>query len=311
MKEIDNIIFEDPRKTFMEILRVNNQEVHFANILAFFLRPHEKHGLGLLFLKALLQTNCYNFGKENTSGIVKLKDTGASFKGTTIHLEDLDPNSIEVIVEQKTKKENRIDILIVAEDFVVCIEFKINHDLDNPLQDYSEFIHRKYSNKKYKYFVVLTPYAKDPIGVAEKYLSISQEFKQVILSHFFSNIQEALPDNYFSNSEHLQYYHHFQDLVQTVRNRKIRSKRYHTLQTLNKKIIKSHRSIFHNNISGGYLTINKNKFTLKIRIKISGWYFEKWTLNNQIDKVLLIMPENSGYNELQEQVIELLKEPSL
>lgn len=302
MDVIDNIIFEDPRKTLMEILRVHNQEVPFANILAFFFRPHEKHGLGLLFLKALLQTNCYNFNQESVSKVLPLKDVHPSCVGEKLNLETLGQNNIQVTVEEPTENGKRIDILIVAEDFVVCIEFKINHDLNNPLEDYSKFIHSKYSNRKHMYFVVLTPYAKDPIGNAKKYLSINQKFKQVILSHFFSKVMERLPDSYLSNLENLQYYHHFQDLVQTVKNRKIRSKRYHALQTLNENINKSHHAVFHNNISGGYLTIKKNKFTLKVRIKSSGWHFEKWTLNNKMEEVLLTMPKNTSNFEILQQI---------
>ena len=33
-------IFKEPRKTFMEILKVNNREVPFANLLAFLFRPN-------------------------------------------------------------------------------------------------------------------------------------------------------------------------------------------------------------------------------------------------------------------------------
>ena len=63
---IDEIIFQEPRKTFMEILKVNQREVPFANVLAYFFRPNEKHGLGDLFIQSLLNTNCQELDKEKS-----------------------------------------------------------------------------------------------------------------------------------------------------------------------------------------------------------------------------------------------------
>ena len=127
MEGKDNIIFKEPRKTFMEILKVNNSEVPFANILAFFFRPNENHKLETLFIDALLETKFTNISKNQDEEIAQ-------------EIPVYEKKSVKVIVEQKTKNESRIDILIITNTFVICIEFKINHELNNPLDDYKDYV---------------------------------------------------------------------------------------------------------------------------------------------------------------------------
>lgn len=156
--ELEEILFKDPEKTLIELLKVNNREVPFANLLAFYFRPKEKHNLNALFLDALFETQFSEIGiaKENDERYFKISN--------------YDADQVKVIVEKETGKRNRIDILIESDTFVICIEFKINHDLDNPLDDYVEFINTeaKYKNKQ-KYFVILTPYSKEPVKNARAY----------------------------------------------------------------------------------------------------------------------------------------------
>ena len=45
-------------KTFSEIMKTHNTEVPMANLLEFFFKPNEKHNLGDLFIKSLLNTPC-------------------------------------------------------------------------------------------------------------------------------------------------------------------------------------------------------------------------------------------------------------
>lgn len=171
MHNLSDTIYLEPRKTFMEIMKVHTHEVPFANLLAFFLRPGEKHGMGFLFINALL---------ENL-------DPSQTFQG-------IDSNEVEVKVEVLTKNNNRIDILIITERFIICIELKINHELKNPLLDYKDLIEEEYAQKHY-YFVVLTPYRKNSSSNTE-----GTGFKQIILSHFFRNVEKNLPDNYHLNN---------------------------------------------------------------------------------------------------------------
>jgi len=65
MENVEQIIFTEPRKTFLEILKVNQLEVQFANILAFFFRPNENYKLDTLFLDALLEAVLINLNQNS------------------------------------------------------------------------------------------------------------------------------------------------------------------------------------------------------------------------------------------------------
>ena len=246
-------MFNEPHKTFMEILKVNDKEVPFANLLAFFFRPKEKHGLKNLFIATLLQTKY----SELTANSSKFENSLIDLNGTiTGNIDDYIGNKVNVIVEQKTvSKENllrpelnnkRIDILIIAENFVICIEFKINHVINNPLEEYKKFANEEYPNKK-KYFIVLTPNRKEIKNNAKN----NTEFKQVVLSHFVENIKLNLPPNFKKNSTTNKYYDYFIDFIQTVENRKIKFLRYNFFESLY-IALKRDKKIFCNIKNGRY-----------------------------------------------------------
>lgn len=257
MKE--QVIFIEPRKTFMEILNVHNQEVPFANILAFYFRPKENHKLGTLFLDALLGTKFKNIGEQST-------------EKTILKIPTYDLNSVSVIVEQPTELKKRIDILIITDTFIVCIEFKINHDLNNPLTEYKKYVEKEFKQKE-KYYFILTPYEKEAIGEAKEYFEKNNEFKQIILSHFIKSIDDKIkinPLKYKINEE----YQYYKDFIQTVKNRKIRSERTKFLENIKNKL--NIKSEYHTNINGGFLEIKKGKIALKVRFTSMGIQIEKW-----------------------------------
>lgn len=309
-------MFDVPHKTFMEILKVNNREVPFANLLAFFFRPNEKHELKNLFIETLLKTKCSEL-EANSNKITNnlLELNGYDFENA----ENIVGENVKVIVEQKTTSEQnllnselnnkRIDILIVAENFLICIEFKINHKLNNPLEEYKKFVTEKYPEKR-KYYVVLTPYRKE---VKEK-IKKNDEFKQIILSHFVENIKQNLSANFKTNISTNKYYIYFIDLIQTVENRKIKNDRYHFFEKviqelkINQKIIcKIHTQ------KNGFLEIQKNILKLKLRFFVSesetqelktGLRLENWS-ENKNDLIELISKETE-IKEIVEKINKVL-----
>ena len=270
---IEEIIFQAPRKTFMEILKVNQREVPFANVLAYFFRPNEKHGLGDLFIQSLLNTNCQELDKKKSITKKLLRENAFTPNLSKKRIVRI-INFNDVKVEYPTIAKNRIDIVIKTNDFVIAIEFKINHDLNNPLEDYVETIYNDFPDKKC-YFVVLTPFRKEASGNALTYINSNKiQFKQVILRHFFENIHQNLPID-FSLKLDNQY---FNDFIQTVKNRTIKHQRILLFKELNKKIPElKYNSKKHN----GFFEIQKKDFVLKIRIIESGWQFEKWIDNKR------------------------------
>lgn len=292
MKEIETIIFNDPRITFMEILKVNGKEVPFANLLSFFFKPKEKHNLGTLFIDSLLETKYTNIGKNdvNEQNFEKI---------------EYDRNSVKVIVELKTLNNNRIDIFISTNTFVICIEFKINHNLDNPLEDYKNFIsnHLEYAKKKQFYFV-LTPFKKEPIGNAKKYFENNNEFKQIVLKHFINQVKLNSKNELSEIENKNVYYQYFEDFIQTVENREIRSKRTIELTKLNDKFNQNGlKSEYHTSIQGGFLQVKKNNYSLKIRIKFGKWQVEKWK-GNLKDEELFQLENDIDFIELLKKLKE-------
>lgn len=299
-----DVIFKESPKTFMEILKVHNREVQVANALAFFFRPREKHGLKTLFIDALMNTNC----SELQQNISRNNNNLLRYNGSYCEkpLEDLvyDINKVKVKVEDKTEKNNRIDILIDTDSFTICIEFKINHDLNNPLKDYRNFIADKAKGKRI-YFIVLTPYKKEAIGEAKNFLDKNSEFKQVVLSHFFKEIEKMLPDYYVESEENKSYYKYFKDLEQTVKNREIRSKRHKALIDL-KRRINNNKCELH---PKGFLEIKKKDYDLKIRIISKSttpeitpcWQIEKWT-KNKVKEELKKLNSEATFDEIIEEI---------
>lgn len=288
MEKKEEIIYKEPRKTFMEILKVNNREVPFANVLAYFFRPNENHKLGTLFIDALLKTKYTNISKHKTEEI-------------TQELPNYETNSVQVIVEQKTKNENRIDILIITNTFVICIEFKINHDLNNPLNDYKEYIEKNFVEKQ-KFYFILTPYKQEAIDKAKEYFEKNNQFKQIILRHFINCVKQKIeqyPTIFVINEK----YDYFLDFVQTVENREIRSKRNIFLEMLkNELLFKKVKSEYHRNINGGFVEIEKENYHLKIRFTSKGIQIEKW-INKALIEIIYEPQKTLNTEYLIKQII--------
>lgn len=288
------ILNENPKRTFLEILQVHNKELPMAQLLGYFFKPHETHGLGDLFIKALLQTKCYNI-IDNDQSIGSLQEHGYTSNKHTDTRHDPGKNkkvsvAIEKPIEQLTncatdkKNQKRIDILIETDDIVLCIEFKIEHVLDNPLADYKAFVAKTYPSKK-SYFVVLTPYKKTPEGSAKKHLQRDNSFKQVILSHFVETIAKEVPEDYYSNptvdSSFLKIF------LQTITNRKIKTERKDKLKALGNYLEKKQLSnTYRPNAQGGFLEFKTDPYHLKIRIRNGAVDIEQWKSPKPKNKVL-------------------------
>ena len=102
--------------TLMEISGYPHYENVCSNILAFFLDPGNPHGLGTLFLDALVQAG------------------GIGEQGGEIGV------NIQIRREETTRKGNRIDILIQSESHAIVIENKIFHEIGNPFEDYIKHV---------------------------------------------------------------------------------------------------------------------------------------------------------------------------
>ncbi|NJB84197.1 PD-(D/E)XK nuclease family protein [Wenyingzhuangia aestuarii] len=266
------------QKTYLEILEVHDKEVPIANLLAFFFRNKEVHGLGDLFIKSLLKTKIYELDiKKYPYSTDTLISQGNTEKEQQLMFNSISNVKVETEVKTSKDKDNnkRIDILIDTDKFVICIEFKINHKLNNPLETYKHHIAKTYKDSdKQIFYIVLTPSKKVAyVSNTESYLEKNKIFKQMIIGHFIKNIQNELPSN-FKESESFKYYN---DFIQTIQNREIRYKRSLLLERINSFLIKNRiKSKYHNENKGGFIQIDKINYSLKIRIKNKEFQFETW-----------------------------------
>ncbi len=115
-----NISHPSRRKTFMDVSGYPHYENVVSNILAFFFDDSEEHGFGNLWLNSLL----------------------SCAKRT-----DLEDAHAAVEREVFTSKNNRIDLLITSDRYILCIENKIFADVYNDLKDYAKDIPHKNISK--------------------------------------------------------------------------------------------------------------------------------------------------------------------
>lgn len=106
-----------------------------SDLLAFFLYPHGGHGLDDLVLSSLIEC---------------VADELPCDRPTLVNLKE--PQR-----EYKTQHGNRIDILLEGSDWVMAIENKIRHGLNNPWGEYEDTINNNFPGKR-RYLVILAPY---------------------------------------------------------------------------------------------------------------------------------------------------------
>lgn len=140
--ELEALELSLKKPDFFSILRVQKQEIRHSNFLAWLLDPKEGHNLTDVFLKWFLKDI---FSDIKISWI------------TEFEVDDINLNDIKVLREY-----HNIDILIVGENFVICIENKIySSEHSNQLKKYRDFLDKQLKDKN-KVFVFLNVYGVVP-----------------------------------------------------------------------------------------------------------------------------------------------------
>ena len=154
-------IKELPATTFLEIVNKSHLENVWSRILAFYFNPNNGHHLYELLIRSLLDV---------------LEE-----KNTILH----SFHSYDVLLEYKTPKNNRIDIVIVTKEFVIGIENKINSPLYNDLPDYSNAIDIL-AKKRKSYKIILSKFKNDE----------SQGFRNITYDKFIGSIKQHIGHYY-------------------------------------------------------------------------------------------------------------------
>lgn|GEM_PF-915516 len=180
-------------KTFMEIAGYPHFENVCSNVLQFYLQPSNEHGFGSLLLDSL-----FALINEAVDGKPKPKKEVV-----------IDSQNIDVQREVSTAKDNRIDLLIESDNFVLAIENKIRANAYNPFDDYTNHI-ESISNGREIYKVLLSLY---PLKVAPKKIDGFQPITyQLLFERVIANIGSYLLT---SRASHTIF---FRDFIQTIQN---------------------------------------------------------------------------------------------
>lgn len=128
-KQYDKILaqlpeWKQPKATLLEVAGFPHYENVVSNFLAYYFDIEADHGLKDLFLKSLFIA----IGK------------GDDYQR---------PEGIRCSREVYTKNNKRIDILIETESYAIAIENKVYHIINNPLEEYHDYLREEHKGKEH------------------------------------------------------------------------------------------------------------------------------------------------------------------
>lgn len=177
-------------KTFMEISGYSHYENVCSNILKFYLDPTNEHGLKGLVLNSLLH----------------LIDKGFQF--------DIDFEQIKVFREYRTINDNRLDLVVLTENYAIGIENKIFHHLHNDLTDYRNTVKSLCRNSEKPACIVLSLNKLTSDEDLEKV--DANDFVNITYEQFFQNVKRNIGEHL--DSSNISYIIHLTDFMKSIEN---------------------------------------------------------------------------------------------
>ena len=154
------------------ILRISKNEIRHSNFLCWLLDPNQSHGLGDIFLKRFLREV---FSSDRFEQVSQVDVEGLNLAGAEI-----------------LREWNHIDILIVTDEVVVCVENKVmTTDHSNQLERYRKIIESNYPKRK-NTFVYLNPMGEDPSEEVDNYYPLSYDFVVDTLSRVLEVYKDSM-----------------------------------------------------------------------------------------------------------------------
>ena len=175
---------------YFEITGHSHYENIASNILKFYLNPHGEHGLEELLLRSLLEIcdNDYSIG-------------GFEY--------------VKINREEYTNTNKRIDLVIETDSYVIAIENKIYHRLNNNLKEYQNHITEKYSSDKKHLFIVLSPNLIS--RKEEKAIITNSKFENVTYKKLLRRVKEYYKTYAFSaNVKYLIFFNEFISSIESI-----------------------------------------------------------------------------------------------
>lgn len=252
--------------TFMDICHMGGDrfEERCSKVLQFYFSPLAPHKLRGLFLDSLLELLAIN-------------------NNYTIQ-------NVRVNTEETTEERKRIDITIVADDFVIAIENKIMADVYNPLELYRSHIEKVYNSKQYKYFVVLS--VKKIINPEELQKIEENGFLYVNYDDLFRVVKGNL-GNYMMECDQ-SYLTFMFDFIRTIEKKYINNNMelkdffFHNRNTID-ELVSQYNAFKEEIFSNQCETISQMKRLITAKTNVDWWIWQGWDLgisfNNQTNRI--------------------------
>lgn len=161
LSQLKNIKIFPEEKNLFTLGAKHYYERPESELFAFFLNPNEEHGIKDLFLKALCSALKIDCSEE--------------------------ADDITVSTEVHTGK-GYIDILIVSENKVFCIENKMYAKNINPFDDYKHYVEKRFEGSKKEYHYVFLSIASS---------STHNDFKTLLYSDYLVEITILFGEYFF------------------------------------------------------------------------------------------------------------------
>jgi len=267
-----------------QILRISKNEIRHSNFLSWLLDPNESHKLGDIFLKRFL------------------REVFSSDK--FVEIDQVDVEGIDLTKVEIQREWKNIDVLIVLENVVVCIENKVlSKEHSNQLMRYREIIESHYPNHK-QTFVFLTPEGDTSDSESETYEPISYEFIVETLDRIISVYGESLNQ---------QVKNYIKDYITIIKRELMGTDK---LTELSKKIYQNHKELFDFIIDHKPDVLDGIKTIFEKQIQKRGWVLGSGGKNHlrfttpKISELTYINENSNGWRNKESFLFELILEPS-
>lgn len=293
--------------SILEIAGFPHYENVISNLLAFYFDFEEMHGLQDLFIKALFSS--LNLSKEYTRS-----------------------ENINVYKEVSTHKNKRIDLVIELDEYAIAIENKVFHTLNNPLNEYEDYLKLTYPDKKHigvilsihpvklktrSFFksILYHEYCQSLSEQLGTYLTVSNNFHASFVTDFITTLNNLKKDS-IMNNEVIEYMsNNYEEFVKvqeifTTYFKEVHQKMNTVEKVLNlKKYTKSKgrwkakdklQNLIIYNLKDNLYSKNLH---LKIRITPQGWTIELWGTSLLPDRKKMLFSRLDDFN-LNENKVE-------
>lgn len=208
-------------RTYFEIAGYSHYENVASNLLAFFLNPNNEHGFKNLILSALLEL-VFEDSREYTD--------------------------IKINREVYTIKGGRIDILVETEDYLIGIENKINHSLNNNLEDYGNSLSEWAKPKEQNVYKIILSLKKE---------KETFDFVSITYDELFFKVKENI--DFYTETVSKKWYFYLLDFIENIEKLKDNNMMFNEIDCFfinNEEKIKS-------------LINERNSFLSKLNLRVS------------------------------------------